>query len=166
MENVNFVSQDDFSIYPRAHMQGAIADHTLRNMNSVLFETGSLEFGGAVVEGSEEGLGIPFDGSNTFFQGIYFRRFCKNGRAVGATNPTPRDNSEILLVLYGRVWVKASNTVTAGDKAVLSDSNEWVGGGGAAGDFELEGGTFLTSGDAGELVKVELTGGRRLTAIS
>lgn len=166
MRNINMTQQDDFSIYPRAQMLGAIADNQFIRENSTILDEGvTCTFGDALCGGSEDHTSAPFDGSNTFFKGIYFRRFMKNGRPIGGTAPNPDALSEQLLIIEGCVWVKTSNAVTAGEQATLTDANLWAGGN-VTGNYALAGATFLTSGDAGDLVKLELTGGRTLTEIS
>lgn len=165
MKMTNFVDQSDFGFYPKANMLGAIADAMLSNTDSPIFEGGTLNFGDALMQGSEDHLAKPFDGSNLFFRGVFFRRFAKNGRTIGAGQPSPEAETEILTVFIGRVMVKAKNTIAIGDKAAINAAGEWVGGGGAVGDYLLEGATFLSSGDAGDYVKLELTGGRHFTEI-
>lgn len=166
MRNVNMTQQDDFSIYPRAAMLGAIADNQFIRENSTILDEGvSITFGDALCNGSLDHTSAPFDGSNTFFKGIYFRRFMKNGREIGGSAASPEAMTEQLLIVEGCVMVKASNAVTAGDKASLTDANKWAGGD-VVGNYYLEGATFLTSADAGELVKLELTGGRHLIEIT
>jgi len=166
MRNINMTQQDDFSIYPRAQMLGAIADNQFIRENSTIVDDGAtFTFGDALCGGSEDYTSTNFDGSNTFFKGVYIRRFMKDGRVVGGTAPNPAPGTEQLLLIEGCVWVLASNAVKAGEQAALTTANKWAGGA-VTGNYALAGATFLTSGDAGDLVKLELTGGRTLTEIS
>lgn len=162
----NCVDQDDFSIYPKKALAGAIVEAMLYSTQASYVETGTFEFGDAMIKGSKSGLVIPFDGSSTFFNGVFFRRFSREGRVFGSHQPNPSPETEILGLMVGCVWVVAKNAISGGDVAAINAGGEWVGAGGVSGDWTLQGATFLTDAKAGELVKLELTGGRHFAPIS
>lgn len=165
-KNINQVYQSDFSLFPGTAYKGALADGSVQNPISVILEDGAIDFGDAVCGGTEDYHGLPFDGSNLFFKGVRFRNFGRVGVGISdaMANNVPEAGDTLLLIDFGVVWVEASNEVKAGDLACLTAANEWAGGD-VAGNFALDGAVFLTSGSAGELVKLKLTGGKRLTAI-
>ncbi len=166
MHFVNNHNQTDFSIYPGTRLLGAPSDGqwVVETVTKIL-EKDTLSFGDAAVSGTEDYQCQPFDGSSLFFEGLVFRTFGRIGVPIGSTVVAPRQTGDnVFLVIKGRYFVKVANAVTKTDVVALNSSGEWVAG--ASGDFELQGASFLESGDTGDLVELELTGGRRLTAIS
>lgn len=161
-------TQSTFDVFRGKAYAGMPGDGSYQNVDGSQLVSGQLSFGEPASMGEKDRTIEAFDATKPF-AGIAVREFYMGDGAIGEEGNKPFDATDsrkwdVDTGVFGRWWVRASNPVKNGQKATLTTDGKWAGGA-VVGNFILEGAIFKSTGDDGDLVLVELTGGRGLTEI-
>lgn len=154
--------QTEYKTYHDEAYAGMRADLQLSNPVSKLNKgTATIPFGKAIVTDGENGGKLPVAGSTAAqFIGVSIRelnRANKDGDPVGAVA-----KQDFSVETTGVIWVKAAESVAKDDPVFFRVGSTNTGdfakaaGSGVTAAIEIKNAKFLTSGSAGELVKISL----------